>query len=711
MARMITDLRIRRLALAVATLSSVAFTGCTMGHFPSTNSTTALGNIRGKAFGGNQPIVGMSIYLYAAATNGYGQPSLSLLTSSVGTPADTNGHFFVTTGNDGGFSISSDYACTEGQDLYLYGVGGNPGSGANSAAGMLAVLGTCPSSGTMATLTPFVWLNEVTTAAAAYAMSGFATDATHVSDDEAVVGNTTAANAKTGMANAFANAANLVDLASGTALIAPPQSTTPCGPSDTPGVTACSSSPQANLNTVANVLAACVNTNSNTSSQCTTLRNDATSDGTPSGTVPADTATAAINMAHHPSANVSNLWNIINGQPAFVPYVSSAAPADYTLSLLFPFGAQGSTGMAADSQGNVFASFGGSGIVYRITPAGVITTASTAVPQAKHLAVDANDKVVVPSNAKTAGPMVVFSNDLSTSTSFFDATGSTGDNDWTTGITPGGTACAANTFTSNATTPTGSFPANTTGGSITYSQGGVAGLTSIAITASNSYWLDGQKGAAYLTDASGDKLNCIPDVYIGGSGAGTFGVAINKNGKIALTGGSAANAPAGANVLYIYNSDGTSACTTTVNVAKAVGIAGLSAPHNVVADDSGHFWVSNNSSGTISVIDENCNDVSSGGFITGSAATEDGEMDGAGNFWTGNLVASGTGKIYGLSASGSAIATYTAASNDDQYFAADESGNLWYGANKFVGEMIGVSVPKPTPIVVGLQNGKLSNRP
>ncbi len=49
---------------------------------------------------------------------------------------------------------------------------------------------------------PYMVVNEVSTVAAAYAMAGFATDATHV-------GSSGTALALTGIANAFANAANL----------------------------------------------------------------------------------------------------------------------------------------------------------------------------------------------------------------------------------------------------------------------------------------------------------------------------------------------------------------------------------------------------------------------------------------------------------------------------------------------------------------------
>jgi hypothetical protein len=47
---------------------------------------------------------------------------------------------------NGKFSLTGDYSCSNGQQLYLYALGGNAGSGVDSAAGLMAVVGSCPSS-------------------------------------------------------------------------------------------------------------------------------------------------------------------------------------------------------------------------------------------------------------------------------------------------------------------------------------------------------------------------------------------------------------------------------------------------------------------------------------------------------------------------------------------------------------------------------------
>ena len=154
--------------------------GCA-GMTPTASPTPSTGlSIQGKVHGGQQPVVGAHIYLMAANTTGYGNLAVStLVPTSTGTSDSIGG--YVLTASDGSFSISGDYTCTANTQLYVYSLGGNPGAGTNSAAGFLAALGNCPADGSLATGTPFIFVNEVSTVAAAYSMAGFAVDATHVS--------------------------------------------------------------------------------------------------------------------------------------------------------------------------------------------------------------------------------------------------------------------------------------------------------------------------------------------------------------------------------------------------------------------------------------------------------------------------------------------------------------------------------------------------
>src|ERR1700678_3172132 len=130
--------------------------------------------LTGSVHGGQQPVVGAHVYLFAANTTGYGGPgiaasganaSLSLLNATTTGLADSIGAY-VTTDAHGSFTITGDYSCTPNAQVYLYALGGNPGAGVNSAAGLLAALGNCPSSGSFLASIPLIQVNEVTTIAA-----------------------------------------------------------------------------------------------------------------------------------------------------------------------------------------------------------------------------------------------------------------------------------------------------------------------------------------------------------------------------------------------------------------------------------------------------------------------------------------------------------------------------------------------------------------
>jgi len=133
----------------------------------------------GKVLHGNTSISGAHVYLLAANTNGYGNASVSLLSSDLTGASDMLGGY-VMTAADGSFTVSGMYQCTPNTQVYGYALGGNAGSGDSAASGLLAILGNCPQSGSFTINSPFT-MNEVTTVAAAYAMAGFAKDATHLS--------------------------------------------------------------------------------------------------------------------------------------------------------------------------------------------------------------------------------------------------------------------------------------------------------------------------------------------------------------------------------------------------------------------------------------------------------------------------------------------------------------------------------------------------
>jgi hypothetical protein len=180
-----------------------------------------------------------------------------LLTSATGNLKDSNNNYYVTTDSQGAFAITGDYTCpSTASQLYLYAIGGNPGAGTNSAAGLLAALGTCPASGTLSS-SLYVVINEVSTIATAYSIAGYATDPLQVSSP-----NTTLA--QTGIANAFATVTNLETLSTGLVL-----ATTPAANGGNGTV------PQSEIDTLANILAECINSTGPASTACATLFSNA----------------------------------------------------------------------------------------------------------------------------------------------------------------------------------------------------------------------------------------------------------------------------------------------------------------------------------------------------------------------------------------------------------------------------------------------------
>jgi len=307
-------------------------TGCGMG---TASSGPAAGPaITGTVHGGQQPVGSSQVYLYEAGTTGYGTGAQSLL----------NGPGYVTTDPvTGSFSISGDYSCTSESSLvYLVAVGGNPGlmpaSTNNANLAEMAALGPCSYwNGTNYTVNPAtdVVINEVTTVASVYALAQFMTPGTYE------VG--TSSTNVTGLTNAFANVNNLVDIASGTA-----RAKTPAGNGTVP---------QQEINTLADILATCVNSAGGTGN-CSTLIADATPSG---GTMPSDTIGVALSIALNPSNAVGTLNSLVTSTAPFQPNTvecscgnPGTAPLDWTMSVVYTFSGQPQGPIAVDANGDVW---------------------------------------------------------------------------------------------------------------------------------------------------------------------------------------------------------------------------------------------------------------------------------------------------------------------------------------------------------------------
>jgi hypothetical protein len=164
---------------SVLLISCFLSAGCGIGP-SAAPSPVAIPALNGRAMGGQQPLAGATIKLYAVGALGNGSPAADLLGTG------TNGHATsVSSAADGSFTITDDYSCpaaAPSTPVYLTATGGNPGliSGTNNTAIALAVaLGPCDTLLANAATT-FIIINEATTAAAAWALSPFATSLTDI---------------------------------------------------------------------------------------------------------------------------------------------------------------------------------------------------------------------------------------------------------------------------------------------------------------------------------------------------------------------------------------------------------------------------------------------------------------------------------------------------------------------------------------------------
>ncbi len=254
------------------------------------------------------------MYLFATGGTGYGSASQSLVTlGASGVTTDGSGNGYVTTDSSGNFTMNNFTCPSSTAQVYYLAVGGNPGltgtgTISNSAIRMISAVGQC----SLQTASTFVDINEVTTAASIVALQQFMVDTTHIGTSSGnAQGLTIAGNLVT---------ADLVDPAAGT-----PRSTT---------VSTTGTVPQAELYSLANMLAGCVNTSDPSQTGCQNLFSAAAPSGT---TLPTDVAGAMLLIAKNPAANVNARYMLTTAQSPF-PNGLTAQPNDWSVSVVFKGG-------------------------------------------------------------------------------------------------------------------------------------------------------------------------------------------------------------------------------------------------------------------------------------------------------------------------------------------------------------------------------------
>ena len=618
-------MRSRHCCVALCLFVPVLLGGCSASFTPTPVPPPGLsyvGDIEGQVYGGQQPVNLSATYLLAAGTSGYGSASTSLLDSSVpavcgsgGTSpcVDSNGDYYVLTNGNGHFSFGGLYTCVPGTQVYMYSVGGNSGAGTNTGIGLMAILGPCPAAGNLAATVPKVQVSEISTIAAAYAFAAFATDALHV-------GSSGSALAQTGIANAFANAANLYNIAGPGGGIA--NSTTVGGNG---------SVPQSEMDAIANSLASCINSASAGSGQCTSLFKYASSDGTPSGTKPTDTASAAINIARNPGGpRIAKIFDDAGSNGPFAPAIN-VVPNDLTLAITFSGGGLNQpAGLAFDGSGNVWVTNSAGNSVTELSPMGAVLSGASgftdgAMSNPQGIAIDSAGNVwvanqgtgtvselesdgvavsaspITPVNPATSADALASPSQLA-----FDASG----NLWVTNSVSGGGSVVelsrkghflAVAGTGSVLQPYGiAIDATSVGWVPSFGQGTVdaisfasstdAQTTDASLSAATGIAIDAS-GTKWIADSGNSKLTAIASggavtSYSGGSLNAPYAIAVDGLGQVW-----AAN-KAG-NSLSLFSNAG-------APIPSSAGYqGGLSGPQAVVVDPSGNVWVANTASNTV----------------------------------------------------------------------------------------------------------------
>jgi hypothetical protein len=549
----------------------------------------------GKAMAGKQPLIGAAVQLYAAGSKGNGSAGVALLSTS------------LTTDANGAFTVPAGYLCPLAtSQVYAVARGGKPGAAAaspNAAITLFTALGACTQA---APATPIV-VNEVTSAAAAYALSQFLSPGANLGATSTNV---------TGLQNAVATASALADMTAGS-------SPGPSFPSN-------GSSPAPKIDSLANLLNACTASSAGPSA-CSALFAATTPAG---GAAPSNTFDAALNLVRNPGVDVAGLFAQSTGSTTFTPALA-AAPADWTLFVNYIGGGMSSpSGLGIDSAGNVWvASYNSAASLFSplgkpLLPQGVTGFGLAA---SYGLAVDCSDDAWIPNEPNPPVP----GNSVSVLNSAGESVAGSG------GFTGAGldfpVAVAIDTDASAWVVDYGdshlthfSSSGQPLSGASGYTSSQLAFPVNAAIDASHNVWVaqsgatvtkvapDGsqftsstccdqpsnlaidQLGNVWVTNYYGDSISEISSsgvvlsngAYAGGGIDHPQGIAIDAAGNVWIA---SYRSPSGITsaLTELAGASNAAAPGTVLSPPAGLGLdAGLIEPFAVAADASGNLWIS-----------------------------------------------------------------------------------------------------------------------
>jgi sugar lactone lactonase YvrE len=620
---------------------------------------------------GSEPIVGASVYLYAAGTSGYASASTPIYNPST-TP-------FATSDSSGNFKMPAGYTCPAlTSQIYLVALGGQVGtSSANPNLGLMTALGPC---GNLSS-TPVV-INEITTVASVTALALFSADNAQTGELSYLYIGSSSANSTVGLADAFASVNNLVEITTGQ-----PKFFTIAGNAAVPYV---------EINTLADALNACAVTAGGSAGDGTVC-GDLFTDTNPLGarlpaSAPTDTLQAVFDLVKPPSSNVApgpataSVLGLASLSSPYQPILSSA-PDQWSISLNYTSGggvggsgstASGSSALAIDASGNVWIanksinsvsewnSFGASyspntsGIASGLTSGGIYAPTAIAVDPSGYVwVVNGNGTLTKLDTTGTADTNSPFSGGgLSTGAGIaIDGLG----NIWVTNSGSPGSISKFNTR---------GIPQSPTTG---YTDG-IADPSVIATDASGNVWVYNQQLQTSVNNyVELNNANGSLTVGVSGSTAAYDGspaqLAIDTTGNLWSVANSAteiikipAGYPPGAQVATYP----TNPPTTSI----------ISGPQGMAFDGSNRLWVANagssgNSPSNLSLVDT-------------------------------------------TRTSPDVVVSYsdTALANGPSTAAVDNAGNVWVLlGNNTVKEYVGIATPVVTPLSLSVKENKLGSKP
>jgi streptogramin lyase len=405
--------------------------------------------------------------------------------------------------------------------------------------------------------------------------------------------------------------------------------------------------PLAKINTLANVLNACISSSGPMSTACTQLYAATATNGA----TPSNTLDAAMNLAKQPANNAAAIYGLSNGDNAYTPQLNTS-PTDWTLSVNYTGGGMDSpSAVSIDSRGNVWvANYFAMASLFSNIGQPIFTGGVTgnSLLNSYGGAVDVNDTMWV-ANEQSSSAL-------------------------NGGL---GSLTLLNT--------TGNSPA-------VYSSGGINFPLAIAFDTSGVAWIaDYGNSHVTLLNSSGTPL----------SGATGY-TAKNLAFPVAVATDSKCNA-------YVANQSSDTITQVLADGSAFTDFTTGSGASGLAIDGSDNVWVANYYASSVGLVSSAGKVLSGSGFTGGGLNQPKGiAVDGAGNAWVPNYHGSSLTEFSSAASAnpGTVLSPSSGWATDAKLLepyavAIDASGNLWisnFGSNTLT-EVIGLAAPVKTPLL------------